>query len=76
MFAIGCPKCDIFLFFAELRNNFCKLRKTMKREKMKQIYDEVTLNSVEVARNFPMSAFSKATGYYKAISYHSLCDIK
>ena len=29
---------------------------------MKQMYDKVTLNSMEVAMNFAMSVFSKATG--------------
>ena len=41
-----------------------------------QMYDQVTLNSMNVPRNFAMSVFSKAIGYYKAISYHSLCDMK
>ena len=41
MFAIVCPKSYILLFFEELRNNFRKLRKTMNREKMKLIFDEV-----------------------------------
>ena len=36
---------------------------------MKQIYDEVTLSSVEVARNFAMSVFSKATGDVVSMRY-------